>query len=211
MNLAQPSQVKLDEGKVRVALGDADTPGIVLFIIALSNFGPAVMGDDEEGIDPLDPAEMWAELNTRYGTWVTEEGENRLNALISGLRGGMFWRDLDVFMAVCTALLDGDLGDLITTGFEELTSAELMWAILEMGLAWDSDDTPEFSRDIRQFVEDVLSQEQEDQDANSQEVEKSYLLMLDQMHDLGVPASMIRAWDEEYAVLMENLEDGRLD
>ena len=159
----------------------------------------------------MDPALMWAELYSRYNTWITEEGENKLNALINGLRGGMFWRDLDIFMAVSTALFDGDLGDLITTGFEELSATELMWAILEMELAWDADETPEFSLNVQQYVEEVLANEQEDQNSNSQEVEKAYLVMLDQMRELGVPPSIIRAWDEEYAEVMEALEDGRAE
>lgn len=205
------SPVKLDEGKIRVALGDPDTPGLVLFTIALHWFGPAVMGDPEEGVEQMDPAEMWPSLNHRYGTWVTEEGENRLNAIISGLEEGKFWRDLNTFMAVSTALFDGDLGDLITTGFEDLSATELMWAVLEMGLVWDSDDVPEFSLDIQQFVEETLEIEQDDHNTNTNEIEKTYLLMLDQLREMGVPASMLRAWDEEYAEVMDSLADGQVD
>ena len=203
--------VRLDEGKIRRALGDPDTPGLVLFTIALYEFGPAVMGDEEEGIEQLDPAEMWADLHTKFGTWVTEEGENKLNALITGLTGGLFWTDLDVFQACVISLFDGDLGDLIASGFEDLNATELMWAIVEMQLAWDSDETPEFSYDIQQLVEDVLMQEQEDQSANANAVERAYLEMLEQLRELGVPTSMIRAWDEEYTEVMSNLEDGNVD
>ena len=208
MDDADYAPVKLDEGKIRVALGDADTPGLVLFTIALHWFGPAIMGDPEEGVEQMDMAEVWAGLNSRYGTWVTEEGENRLNAIIAGLQDGMFWRDINTFMAVSTALYDGDLGDLITTGFEDLSSTELMWAILEMELAWDSEETPEYSLDIQQFIERVLEEEQDDHYVSATEVEKAYLRMLDQLEELGVPASMIRVWDEEYAEVMDNLADG---
>ncbi len=211
MSLESLKSIRLDDGKTRLALGDPDTPALVLFTIALSVFGPAVMGDDDEGVDAMDPAEMWADLHTRYGTWVSEEGENKLNALISGLRGGLFWRDLDVFMAVSTALYDGDLGDMIASGFEDLTAVEVMWAITEMALAWDSDDTPEFSLKIQRYVEGVLREEQEDQDGTAREVEASFVRALDQLRQLGVPASMIRALDEEYAATMEDLSDGQID
>jgi hypothetical protein len=201
----------LNTGKVRVALGDPDTPGLVLLIIALYEFGDAVFGDPEQGIEPMDPAEMWAELNSAYGTWLTEEGENKLNAIIAGLTDGAFWRDETVFMSVATALFDGDLGDLINAGWEELSATELMWAILEMELAWDSDDIPEYSLNVRTYIEDCLRREQEDMVENTKEIENSYLVMLKQLQDLGIPASMIRAWDEEYADVMERLESGSVE
>lgn len=200
--------IKLNEGKIRIALSDPDTPGLVLFTIALYTFGDAVMGDDEAGVEAMDPAEMWSELHTEYGTWMTDEGENKLNAVMTGLRGGMFWRDLDVFMSVATALFDGDLGDLVDVGFESLSATELMWAIMEMGLIWDEDDTPEFAAPVQRYIGEVLAYEQDDQTENANEVEKSYLMMLSQLRELGVPSSIIRAWDEEYADVMENLIEG---
>jgi len=199
--------IKLIEGVITKALGDPDTPGLVLFTIVLHTFGDEVLGDPDQGIEAMDPAVMWAGLHDRYNTWVTEEGENKLNALITGLTDGMFWRDSDVFMSVATALFDGDLGDIIDVGFEELSAAEIMWAILEMELAWDSDDVPEFSLDVQQYVDKVLSLEQEDHDQNADEIEKAYLIMMEQLRQLGIPASMLRAWDEEYAQIAENLAD----
>jgi len=181
-----------------------------LFTIALWTFGDEVMGNPDEGIDAMDPSEMWAEFNSQYGTWVTEEGENRLNAIIAGLQGGAFWRDLTTFMSVTTALFDGDLGDLVTGGFEDLNATEIMWSVLEMELAWDSDDTPEFSLDVREYIEDALREEQEDQVENSKAVEKNYLFALRQMQNLGVPKAMIREWDEEYAAVTEDLEDANI-
>jgi hypothetical protein len=127
------------------------------------------------------------------------------------MTNGAFWRDEEVFMAVCTALFDGDLGDMITAGMEELSATELMWSILEMELAWDSDEIPDYSLNIKTYIEKTLRREQEDQVENSKEVEKAYLIMLRQLQDIGVPASMIRAWDEEYSEVMEELESGYVD
>lgn len=201
-----PIPVKLKDDKVRVALGDPDTPGLVLFTIALATFGDGLMGDPEQGVDALDPSEIWVGLNERFGTWVTEEGENKLNAIMAGLSGAAFWRDELVFMSVATALFDGDLGDLIEVGMEELSATELMWALLEMELAWDAEETPEFSRQIRNYIENCLRREQDEQLDNTREVEHAYLRMLQQLRDIGVPASMIRAWDEEFAAVMEEIE-----
>lgn len=205
-----PTPIQLDQGAIRKALGDPDTPGLVLYTIALYEFGPNLMGDPDEGIEPMDPTEMWAELHERYGTWVPEEGENKLNAILTGLGEARFWYDVDVFMAVATALYDGDLGDMVDVGFEDLSATEIMWAVLEMGLVWDSNDEPEFSLDIRQYINEVLAYEQEDQEENALEIEQAYVGMLDQLRDLGIPASFIRVWDDEYAQVVAQLEEGKL-
>lgn len=210
MSSAAPRPVQLDIGAIRGALGDVDTSGIVLFTIALWTFGDEVMGNSDEGIEAMDPSEMWAEFHSQYGTWVPEEGENKLNAIIAGLQGGAFWIDLTTFMSVTTALFDGDLGDLVTGGFEDLNATEIMWSVLEMELAWDSDNTPDFSLDVREYIEDALRMEQEDQVENSKAVEKNYLFALRQMQHLGVPNSIIREWDEEYAEVTEDLEDATI-
>jgi len=196
--------VKLDEGEIRLALGDADTPGLLLFTIVLWTFGPAVFGDAENEVGPMDPSEMWAGLNERYGTWVTEEGENKLNAILAGITGGMFWTDSEVFRAVSTSLYDGDLGDMVSGEFEDLTALEIMWAMLEMELVWDG-DAPEFSWRVQAVIDEVLSQEQDDQSVNLEAVDEAYKDMLDQLLQLGVPTSSIRLWDGEYADVVDDI------
>jgi hypothetical protein len=210
MSSLATKSVKLHEGEIRKALGDSDTAGVVLFLIALYAFGDAVMGDAENGVEQMDPSEMWADLNTRYGTWVTEEGENKLNAIITGLAGGRFWRDADVFVAVSTALFDGDIGDALGLGFDELNATEIMWATLEMGLIYEAEDAPEFSETIQQYVDEVFRYEQEEQEQNALEVESVYLLVLDQLHALGVPMDLLRALDEEYTDAAAGFAAGRI-
>lgn len=202
--------MELDTGKVRLALGDPDTPAIVLMTIALWTLGDAVFGNPEAGIEAADSAEMWADLHTAYGTWVTEEGENKLNALITGLTNGAFWDDEEVFVAVATALYDGDLGDLITGGFEELTVTEILWAILEMGLAWDDEDTPEFSRSVSDYIEAALGMEQEDHSEVMKDIQRAYRELLDQLVEMGVPETAIRTWDEDYVAVADIAESGQV-
>lgn len=199
--------IQLDIGKARVALGEPDTPALVLLTIAMWAFGDAVLGDPETGVEPMDPSELWAGLNEIFGTWVSEEGENKLNAMTLALQGDLFYRDVEVFQAVATALFDGDLGDLMTVGFEDLTATEIMWAVLEVELAReDEDGPPEFSSGVMDYISRALAQEQEDQEANSAEVKQAYLMMLDQLRDIGVPLSALRLWDEEYAETIEFLD-----
>lgn len=197
----------LDKGKIRLALGDPETPGMVLLTIAMYTLGDAVLGDPAAGIEAMDPSELWADLNEAYGVWVTEEGENKLNALTLALQGDLFYRDVEVFQAVCQALLDGDLGDLLSSEFEDLTAVDVMWTILEVDLARDDDNgPPEFSSGVSELINRVLMVEQDDQEENSAAVKEEYYHMLRQLKDLGIPTSALRLLDEEFAETLEALE-----
>jgi hypothetical protein len=198
------SPVQIDIGKARVALGDPDTCAFVLLTIAMWTFGDEVLGDPEAGIEPMDPSELWAGLNETFGTWVTEEGENKLNALMLALQGDLFYRDIEVFSAVSQALFDGDLGDLINGTFDDLSTVEIMWATLEVELAReDEDGPPQFSDAITDMINRLLVMEQENHDDDIGMVRAEYYKLLDQLRDIGVPASAIRMLDEEYAETME--------
>ena len=205
-NAADP-KVDLDVGKIRLAIGDPDTPGLVLLTILLWTFGPRVFGDPEEGVERMDPAELWAETNETYGSWITEQGENKVNALLVGLTDEGFWQDIEIFKAVCTSLIDGDLGDLVAIGMEDLAAVDIMWAVLEMELAWDNPDTPEFSSEIDAYINRVIDEEQDDHRENSHDVEKNYYAMIRQMEEIGVPADIIRHWEDEYAMVMSDLRE----
>jgi hypothetical protein len=199
--------VKLDEGKVRIALGDEDTAALVLLTIALNAFGDELFGDPEKSLPGMDPAEIWAGLHEMYGTWVTESGENRLNAIMLGLEDGGFWRDRQVFVAVATALFDGDLGDLINGGFEDLTTTEIVWAMLEMELAHDDPDgAPDMSLHVQDYVTEALRKESEEQDNMLVEIAHTFKSMMEQLRGLGIPPSMLRVWDSEYETVMEDLD-----
>jgi hypothetical protein len=201
-------EANLDLGKCRAAIGDPDTPGFVLLTIALWAFKDRVFGDEEAGVDQMDPAEMWAEFNEVFGTWVPEEGENKLNALITALSSAAFYTDVETFMAVSNALFDGDLGDLVDGVFEEPSVVEMMWATLEVELARDdADESPPFSPQVAEFLARKLREEQEDHTAHSAAVNEVFVDMLDQLRDLGVPLSALRLLSQEYAEVTEALED----
>lgn len=202
--MTPPIDADLDIGKCRVALGDPDTPGFVLLTIALWTFKDRVFGDEEADVEQMDPAEMWAEFNEVFGTWVTEEGENKLNALITALSSPAFYTEVETFMAVANALFDGDLGDLVDGVFEEPSVIEIMWATLEVELARDDADVnPPFSRNVAEFVSKKLREEQEDHTMHANAVNEVFVDMLDQLKDLGVPLSALRLLSVEYAEVAE--------
>lgn len=195
---------RLDKNKCRPVLADPDTPGFVLLTIALSTFGARVFGDEDAGIEAMDPAEMWAEFNETYGTWVSEEGENKLNALITALSSMDFYKDLTTFMAVSNALYDGDLGDMINGVFEEPSVIEMMWATLEVELARDDNDAaPPLSPQVAEFMAAKMAEEQEDLSAHEEAVNEAFFDMLDTLNEIGVPLSALRLLSEEYAEVKE--------
>ena len=201
------SPTQLDIGKARVALGEPSTPAFVLLTIAMWAFGDEVLGDPEAGIEPLDPSELWAGLNEVFGTWVTEEGENKLNALLLALQGDLFYRDIEVFQSVCHALFDGDLGDLINGQFDELSSVEIMWAVLEVELArQDEDGPPKFVDAINDLINQTLLLEPDNHDEDVGMVRTEYYQLLDQLREIGVPVAAIRMLDEEYSETMDIFE-----
>lgn len=196
--------IQIDIGKARVALGDPDTCAFVLLTIAMWAFGDEVLGDPETGVEPMDPSELWAGLNETFGTWVTDEGENKLNALMLALQGDLFYRDIEVFSAVSQALFDGDLGDLINGTFDDLSTVEIMWATLEVELAReDEDGPPQFSDAITDMINRLLLMEQENHDEDVGLVRAEYYKLLDQLREIGVPGAAIRMLDEEYSETME--------
>jgi hypothetical protein len=200
-------ELSLDHGKCRVAIGDPDTPGFVLLTIALWAFKDRVFGDPESGVDPMDPAEMWAEFNEMFGTWVPEEGENKLNALITALSSPSFYKDKTTFMAVSNALYDGDLGDMIDGVFEEPSVVEMMWATLEVELARDDDDpAPPFSPQVADFLAAKLREEQEDHSMHEAAVNEAFVDMLDLLREIGVPLSALRLLNAEYAEVREAMD-----
>jgi hypothetical protein len=198
----------LDIGKCRLAISDPDTPGLVLLTIALWAFGSRVFGDPENNIEQMDPSEMWAEFNELFGTWVTEEGENKLNAMILALESPAFYHDVETFLAVSNALFDGDLGDMVDGVFEEPSVVEMMWATLEVELARnDHDVAPPFSRQVSSLIAKKIREEQEDHSMHEEAVDAAFFDMLTQLRSIGVPMAAIRLLSAEHAEVMEALGD----
>lgn len=138
----------LNESEMPRLLGDPDTQGIVLLTILMWAFGDAVAGEEA-----MDPAELWAATRERFGVWISEEGENKVNGLITALQSENFYRDPETFIAVCMSLASGDIGDLADGVMEELEAFEAVWGSIEVMLARDDEDVPDFSPSVRDIFE----------------------------------------------------------
>jgi hypothetical protein len=178
-----------------------------LLTVALWAFGDRVFGDPEFEVEQMDPAEMWAEFNEIFGSWVSEEGENKLNALILALSTPNFYQDVETFCAVSNALFDGDLGDMVDGVFEEPSVVEMLWATLEVELARDdADEVPPLSGKVREFLTRKLREEQEDHTAQQEAVDDAFVAMMETLREIGVPLSAIRLLHSEYAEVAEATE-----
>lgn len=176
-------------------LGDPDTPALVLLTIAMWALGDAVLGDPDGDVDAEDPAEIWAALHDRFDTWISEEGQNKLNAIILALQGDLFYRDTDVFTAVVSALPDGDIADLIEGEIApDITLSDVLWAMMELDIATGHDDEtrPAFSPGVQALVDKEFRESQEDLTEVYAGVAEAFDDVVARLAEIGVPDSMLR-------------------
>lgn len=148
--------MKLNEQVARELLGDPDTQGLVLLTILLDAFGEKVVGEEM-----MEPAELWAEVNDRFGCWIPEEGENKVNALITACVSENFYRDPETFTALCMSLASGDMGDMIDGSMEELEAFEAVWGCVEVMLARQDDEEVEMSGSVQALFDAALKRDTE--------------------------------------------------
>jgi len=115
-------------------LKDPRTTATTVMVLAYKAVGDALFGDPDQEVPPIDPVELWTEMEEVYSTHVSEAAENRLNALLLALESDAFDTEPDAFMAVCNSLADGDLGDMIDGAIELPTFDEALWALAEVSL-----------------------------------------------------------------------------
>jgi len=130
-------------------LRDDSTFGSVLLTILLAAYGGDVFNKDV--------VELYADIRDDFNAELTEDCENRLNAILIAISTDDFFEDPEVFRAVCTSLYDGDLGDLVSGQLEDLTLPEILWAVYEVGLL--RDDDPEMSPGVLRVLEHELAEE----------------------------------------------------
>ena len=170
---------RLDPIACRQLLSDPDTQGLVLLTILLNAFGDRVAGDDA-----MDPAELWAETYDRFGVWIPEEGENRVNALITACSSTNFYNDPETFTAVCMSLASGDIGDLADGVMEELEAYEAAWGSVEVILARQDDEELEFAPSVQDLFDEAMTRDDESHVRN--EVQENMLDMRERFKMLGV-------------------------
>ena len=179
-------------------LSDPETTATTLLVIALRAYGEELFGNEETGIPPMDPVDLWLRLKEDFNAQVHENCENKLNALMTALATDGFYDNLQVFVAVCSALEDGDLGDLVEGQMETLTVPEMLWAIYEVEL--NRDDQQDFSPAIVDFMDKIMNSEADEvveDDPNPMSYWERFLAdkreqMFHELRIVGIEESMIR-------------------
>jgi hypothetical protein len=141
-------------------LRSESTFGSVILAILLDKYGDEVLEKDV--------LEIYADVREDFDAIIPEEGENRLNAILISMTTDGFYRNPDIFRAVCTCLYDGDLGDLVSGAVEDMTIPELLWAVYEVGLLHP--DGMEFSAGVRAVIDREVSQEAGEEGLSEEEV-----------------------------------------
>lgn len=180
-------------------LADPETPATVLHAIALAAYKDELYGDADKGVEQMDPVELWVRLEEDFRTTIPEENENKLNALMFAISTDAFYEDPTVFTAVCMALYEGDLGDMVEGTLEDLTVPEMLWGIYEVEL--NRDDQPDFMPGVRAVMDSTIAEEaEENEQLEEVEVVPYYerfvddmrLDLLEGLRKLGVPEQVLR-------------------
>lgn len=174
-----PNKTTYDKRVAAQLLRDPSTFGVTLLSILGQAYGASVLD--------MDPLEVYALCEEDLNATLTEDGENRLNAITICATSDSFYKDPDVFRAVCTCLYDGDLGDLVSGAMEELSVAEMLWAIYEVGLLHE--EPIGFSPSVLKVIEYEIGQEATDGEDGNYEafVEQAKLELMEQLTLLNVP------------------------
>lgn len=132
----------LDRKGAAAAIMDDATFATTLHVICLVQYG--------EEIYTLDPLELYARLAEDFGATISEENENKLQAILLATSTDSFYEDIRAFQAVCNTLINGDPG---AESFDELTVTEIFWGLWECDLNHGEDSvSPEIERLIAREI-----------------------------------------------------------
>lgn len=188
----------LHKDGVRELLLDPEACGTPLMVVILRTLGADAIHDD--------PLVTYGALNAEYDVWMTEEGENRYEALNLAFTTDLFYTDFDAWMSVVSVLYEGTMQDLRLIEAGDLTVPEVLWAHYEVDLIRDHVDEAgrpvdiTWSPSIRRFIESLVIQEAEAPDTpDDPEFVVPYYLrfldaqkrkLVDQLNLIGLPVSM---------------------
>lgn len=159
MSDLSPNKLNLDAA--REIVGDREASATALFSILLSVYGNELFGTDEE--PPVDPVEIYAELEDRFRITLPEENENRIQAILLAVGTDGFYNDEVQFIAIAESLLDGDLGEVPTGNLEELSLIEMLWAVYEVAVN-RGEHVPDFAPVIHARIAAIAADEAQDND-----------------------------------------------
>lgn len=177
----------------REFLGNPDTPATVLHVILLKKYGMEFLyGDEDE--PPVDPILLWNTLEEDFRITIPVEVENKLNAVMLACSTDAFFTDEEAFAAICVAIAEGDLGDIVNGNLDQPTVAEMLIGIREVDLN-DGDREVTFSPNVRKYILSVLEAEGIDADGEEdpylEETNIQVAVISECLAALGAPPELV--------------------
>lgn len=157
-----------DREVAKEALRSGDTPALVLYAIVSAAYGDVLYEHAHDELDDgdgeIDPIELWLMIQRDFDTVVPEEVENKINAMRTAVETDAFYEDTDAFIAVIKAINEGDIDDIVTGTFEDLSAVEIIIAMFEIAAV--RENVPPFAPSILAVIEQELAEEAEDTDSD---------------------------------------------
>lgn len=170
----------------RELLEGRDTFATVLHAILIASYG--------ELIYQMDPLELYARVREDFNAVIPEEGENRINALMTALTSDLFYQDPEAFTAVAEAFSSGDIGDAADGMFDDdLTLGEALWGMYEVKLNREDEEPlgPAVLRLLEKVMHEEISERGHESVLEFLEDQKTDLHA--QFAKLGAPAEILLA------------------
>lgn len=188
---------KLNRDKVTEVLQDPESFATTLHTIILKEYGSDIIyGNPDQDIDPIDPLVLFSYLEEDFGINISEQLENKINAIMLATATTSFYETPLAFSSICLAIASGDLGDIVNGYFDDPTVPEMIQGIIEVQLN-HAEDT-EFSNAAEQYIKDILDDESLDdlEDPELDRIENRIKEdLFEELRSIGVPESFI-----DYAV-----------
>jgi hypothetical protein len=159
-------------------LESPETCATTLHAIMLAAYG--------EEVYTADPLTLYRQLEDDFRCRLPEAAENRINALFFALTTDAFYHESEAFSAIAASLYDGTLGDGVEDMFDALTMQELVWALYEVRL--NREDEESFSPEVDQFIAETLQRETEAGKTVDNFLDDMKVDLHAQLAELGVPA-----------------------
>lgn len=190
--------LKLDKRIAGDLFADPETSATVLHTLILTAYGDELYGDPTAGIEPMDPVELFNNIDEDFNTYLHENNENKINAIMTAVSTDIFYEDPQAFIAICMALYDGDMGDLVSGMVEQITVPEILWGIYEVEL--NRDDQQPFAPMIVKLIDQTIAEEAEEVLPGTENAIPyfEHIIsfkrndMFEEMRAIGIPEKVIR-------------------
>lgn len=186
----------------REILRDPSASATAKHAVVLAAYPQELYGVEEEDIPPLDPIEIWMNVEEDFRVSLPEQTENKINAMMAAMATDAFYDRVEPFAAICSALYVGDMDDIIDQSFHELTLPEMLWGIFEVEI--NREGSTDFAPAIEQFILRQVHEEAEEQQVgnpnqlisyNERFVLKLKNDMLQELRSLGIDEALIAKID----------------